>query len=250
MRRFPGVAVVVVAAGLAGPARADDAEATAVLDKAIAALGGAERLGKAEGFTWKNRATVTINGSDNSFNSEVTAQGVDKHRAAFEGDFNGNRFEGVTVLNGEKGWRKFGDMLMEMDADSIANEQRTIYLALGAATVLPLKGKGFQVQSAGEQDVGGKPAAVLKVTGPDGKESTLYFDKVTGLPAKQVGKVIDFTGQEYTQETTYDEFKDFNGIKQATRIIIARDGEPFVKQEVVEFKALDKVDPELFEEPK
>ena len=36
----------------------------------------------------------------------------------------------------------------------------------------------------------GKPAAALKVTGPDGKDFTLYFDKESGLPVRMVAKVI------------------------------------------------------------
>jgi hypothetical protein len=89
----------------------------------------------------------------------------------------------------------------------------------------------------------------VKVTGPDGKEFTLAFDKDSGLPARMVAKVIGFQGQENLQETTYADYKDFDGIKKATKVESKRDGEPFIKQEVVEFKALEKVDPKTFAEP-
>ena len=51
-------------------------------------------------------------------------------------------------------------------------------------------------------------------------------------------------------ETTFGDYKDFGGIKKATKIEVKRDGEPFQKMEVTEFKVLDKVDPETFTEPK
>ncbi len=91
--------------------------------------------------------------------------------------------------------------------------------------------------------MGGRPAVDLKVTCPDGKDMTISFDKVSGLPVKAVGKVFTLDGREVTRETTYGDYKDFGGIKTATRLESKMDGKPDRKQEVTEFKVLDKVDP-------
>ena len=176
-------------------------------------------------------------------------QGLDQLRGEFEGDFGGNKFQAVTVLNGDKGWRKFGDMGMELDKDSLANEKRSLYLQMIPVTLLPLKGKDFKVEAAAEEKVGDKAAVGIKVTGPDGKDFKLYFDKDSGLPVKLVAKVIGFMGEEFTQETTFGTYKDFNGIKVATKIQNKRDGEKFLEQEITEFKLVDKVDPKTFAEP-
>src|SRR5262249_45037187 len=153
-------------------------------------------------------------GNDSEFTSETVVQGLDRFHSTFEGDFNGNKFKGVTVIDGDKGWRKFGDNKFEMDKDATANEKRNIYVQITPSTILPLKGKGFKVESAGEEKVDDKPAAGLKVTGPDEKDFTLYFDKDSGLPVKLVAKMRGFQGEEFTQETTFSDYKDFNGIKQ------------------------------------
>ena len=71
--------------------------------------------------------------------SEATVQGLDHFRSEFEGEFSGNKVKGVTVLNGDKGWRKFGDMVMELDNDAVANEKRTVYLMVVPTTLVPLK---------------------------------------------------------------------------------------------------------------
>jgi hypothetical protein len=117
------------------------------------------------------------------------------------------------------------------------------------ATLVALKGKGFTVKAAADEKVGGKPAAVLKVKGPDGKDFTLYLDKESGLPVKQVAKVAGFMGDEFTQETTFGSYKNFGGIKKATKIENKRNGMKFLTLEVTEFKALDKVDPKTFAKP-
>jgi hypothetical protein len=156
----------------------------------------------------------------------------------------------VSVLAGDKGWRKFGDDVMPLDKDALANEKRTLYLNVVPMTILPLKDKGFKVEAAGEEKVADKPAAVLKVTAPDGKDFKLYFDKESGLPVKLVAKVVGFMGDEFTQETTYVEYKEMGGIKKATKVQSKRDGEKFIETTVTEFRTLEKVDPKLFEAPK
>jgi hypothetical protein len=229
-----------------GTARADDQDAKSILDKAIKALGGEEKLGKAESFSWKSKGTVNFNGNENEFNNEVTVKGLDHFRREFGND----NFSGVVVLAGDKGWRKGGDNFTELEGEALANEKRNVYLQVIPTTLVPLKGNGFKYEAAGEEKVGDKPAVVLKVTGPDGKDFTLYFDKESGVPIKQVAKVIGFQGQEYTAETTFADYKDFSGIKKATKVVVKRDGEPFQNMELTEFKVLDKVEPATFTEPK
>lgn len=250
MKRFLGaVLAVFFVSSLISPIRADDKDPKAVLDKAIKALGGEDKLKKAEAVAWKAKGTITFNDNDNEIKTQATVQGLDHYRGEFEGDFNGNTVKGVTVLNGDKGWRKFGDNSMEMDAEAIANTKRIVYLQVIPTTLVALTGKGFKLEAAGEEKVGDKPALGIKVTGPDGKDFSLYFDKESGLPVKMVARVVGFQGNEFTQDTTYANYKEFDGIKKATKIESKRDGEKFQNQELTEFKVLDKVDPKTFSEP-
>jgi hypothetical protein len=244
MRRFLGAALAVFVFGVI--ARADDKGAMATVDKAINALGGAEKLGKVSAFSWKAKGTITFNGNENDFNSQVTIKGLDQYRRESSND----EFRVVVVLDGTKGWRKFGDNSSELEGDALANEKRTVYLNVIPITLVGLKGNGFKCEVSGEEKVGDKPAVVLKVTGPDGKDFTLYLDKESGLPVKEVAKVLGFQGDEYTSETTFADYKDFGGIKKATKVVVKRDGEPFQTWELTEFKVLDKVDAETFTEPK
>jgi hypothetical protein len=230
--------------------RADEKEARAVIDKAIKAAGGEEKLTRARVLTWTVKGTVTINGNDGALTGKTTVEGLDHYRAEFEADINGNPIKGVVVLNADKGWRKTGDETTELDADILANEKRSAYLQLSTMLLVPLKGKGFKIESAADEKVGDKPASVVKVTGPDGKDFTLYFDKESGLPAKLVAKMIGRDGEEFTQESKYSDYKVFDGIKKATKVENKRNGEPFIVGEVIEFKVLEKVEPDTFTEPK
>jgi len=250
MKPFPIMLLAtVLVSGLGNLARADDKDPKAILDKAIKALGGEEKLQKAGAMTWKAKGTITFNDNERPIKTQGTFQGLDHYRGEFESEFDGNEVHGVTVLNGDKGWRKFGDNAMELDADALANTKRTVYLQVIPTTLVLLKGNGFKLEVGGEEKVGDKPAVALKVTPPDGKDFTLSFDKDSGLPVKLVAKVVGFQGNEFTQESTYSNYKDFNGIKKATKIESKREGEKFRDEELTEFKVLDTVDPKTFAEP-
>jgi hypothetical protein len=249
-RKLNAALAAILMSGLCGLVWADDVDPKAIVDKGIKALGGEEKLGKSGSYIVKAKGTITFNGNDNEIKTQATVQGLDHYRAEFEGEFNGDPIKGVTIVNGDKGWRKFGDNLMELEGDGIANEKRTVYLSVLPATLVPLKGKDFKLEPAGEEKVDDKPAVAIKVTGPDGKDFKLYFDKESGLPVKLVAKVIGFGGDEFTQETTYANYKDFDGAKKATKLSSKRDGEKFVEQEVTDFKVIDNVPADTFAEPK
>jgi hypothetical protein len=251
MKRLLAVSLLIVlTSGMATLSRADEKDATAIIDKGIKALGGEEKLTKAETYLLKSKGTISFGGNESEFSSQSTHQGLDHYRSEFSGKFGDNDVKGVTVVSGDKGWRKFNENDSELDGDALANEKQRINMQAIPTTLVQLKGKGFKVDSAAEEKIGDKPAAGIKVTGPEGKEFKLYFDKESGLPVKTVATVAGFGGgEEYTQETTFSDYKDFGGIKKATKLSSTRNGEKFVDIEITEFKVLDKVPPETFTQP-
>jgi hypothetical protein len=250
MKWFSGMTLVTVFLAGTAAARADEQQARAAVDKAIKAAGGEEKFGKATILSWKSKGTVTFNGEERTMNLNATAQGLDHYRSEFEGEFNGNPFKAVTVLSGDKGWRRFGDNARDMDDEAVAREKRNVYLNIVPIVLVPLKGKDFKLDSAADEQVNGKPAVAVKATGPDGKTFTLCFDKESGLPVKMTATVAGFNGEDYEQETTFADYKDFDGVKKATKLEMKRNGERFVTTEITEFKVLDKVEPGTFDEPK
>jgi truncated hemoglobin YjbI len=230
--------------------RATSAAAKAVIDRAIRALGGEEKLTAAlKGCTWKTKGTLSIIGSEGPISTDSTIAGLGRYRYKFKAEFGGMEIEGISVLNGDKGLRSFAGNDMELDKDELTNESRIAYLLASSALIVPLKQSGFSCESEGEENVNNKPAVVLKVIGPDGMDSKLYLDRQSGLPVKQEARITNFRGQEVTQETLFSDYKEMGGIQKAARTIVKHDGEKYLELETTEFKILDKVDPKLFEKP-
>jgi hypothetical protein len=225
------------------------ADPKAVIDKAINALGGETALGKIKAASWKSKGTISFGNNESEVSNTMTMQGMDHFRQEFEGQFGGNAVKGVTLLAGDKGSRKFGDNANDMDKAGVENQKQATYLQVIPITILPLKDKAYKVEGIADETVDGKPQAGLKVTPADGKEFKIYFDKESGLPVRLVAKVAGFNGMEFTQETTFSDYKETAGIKKATKVVSKRDGQKFIDQQITEFKILDTVDPKTFTDP-
>lgn len=252
MSRFLGA---IVATALVLSARCDvlaaGPDAKAVIEKAIAALGGEAKLADLESkaIETKSKGTLTLGGNDGKFSTKVITIGLNRYRQEFEGDFGGNEVKGVTVLDGDKGWRRFMGNTGKLEDEQLANEKRRLYLSVVPAIILPLRGKDFKVESTKEDKVGDKAAVALKIIGPDKKDFELFFDKESGLPVKMIAIVAGFQGEEFTQESTYNKYKDFDGVKRATKVENKHDGQKFIEMEVTDVKVLDKTDAKTFAEP-
>jgi hypothetical protein len=229
---------------------ADDKDAQAILDKAIKALGGQDKLSRIKAATWKTQGKITSYGVDSEYISTSTVQGLDRFRVNFESDFKGTKVKVVTVLDKAKGWSKVGEQKKEMDENALSGLRRAVYLEVVPMTLVRLKDKSFKVAAAGEKRIGDKPAIGLQVTGPDGKDFTLFLNKDSCLPIMMTAKMSGLRGKKFTEETSFADYKELAGIKKATKIVAKRDGDKYLESRITEFKVLDEVDPKTFDEPK
>jgi hypothetical protein len=237
MRFVRGLCAAVVAVVGVGHVCADDPKA--VIAKGIKAVGGEEKIVKMPAMTWKETGTYHGMGQPFPYTGNYAVQLPDKFRMEIEGIF-------TIVVNGDKGWEN-GD---EMEKDKLADQKENQY-ALWVASLVPLKDSAFNVSSLPETKVNNRPAVGIKVTRPNHRDVQLYFDKDSGLLVKSATRVRsqEEGGKEVNQETYFENHKDVDGLKMATKIMIKRDDKPYVEAEMSELKRADKLDAKLFEKP-
>ena len=90
---------------------------------------------------------------------------------------------------------------------------------------------------------------MVKGTGPDGKSFTLCFDKQTGLPLKLSATVRGFQGEDFTQDTTYSDYKDFDGVKLPAKEIITINGKKLSEARFTSYKSLSRIEDGTFDRP-
>jgi hypothetical protein len=230
-------------------ARADDqADAKAVIDKALKAMGGADKVAKFKAGTWKAKATAEHDGNKVTLTTEGTWQGLDQLRVDSEARLAGQTEKIQTVINGDKGWAKKGDMVREAPEGELPVVKDAFY-ALRMPHLLPgLKDKAFTLSPLGEVKIDDKPAVGVTVAHKDHKDVSLFFDKETGLPVKSEIRVTNPGGKEFSIEYVYSDFKKVDGINQPMKITIKAEGKEIIL-EISEIKSKDKVDEKEFAKP-
>jgi hypothetical protein len=244
--------MTVLAVGLllaTGPTRADEeADAKALLNKAMKAMGGQAKLAKLSTCSVKGRLTGSPDGEEIAVDFDGVWQGKDQYRTDLQVQVGGNNFKGALVINGDKGWLKKGDNT-EDAPDGVAAFIQNIFYAGRMPQLLPaFTDKAYKLTLSGEVQVNGQPALGLSISHNDRKDVSLFFDKDKGLPIKSEIRLADPRGKEITVEFHYSDYKDYGGVKLCSKIALKLDDKDFAL-EFSELKAADKVDDGQFDRP-
>jgi hypothetical protein len=226
-----------------GPSSDQPSDARAVIDRAIVAAGGEEKLAHFRSQSWSEKGMFHGLGNPLPYMSKLAVEWPDKFRMEIP------HFMTI-VLNGDHGWKKERETTTEMSKAELAEnleERHTGYVT----TLVPLRDKSFHLSMLKDAKIDGEPAIGVQVSQSGHRDVKLYFDKNTGLLAKSESRIrdMDHGGKEADQETWYKNYKVVEGAKIPTKVVIMRDGKPYIEAETFALKAGAKLDPKLFEKP-
>lgn len=245
--RATALSIAVICITVSFASAAD--EPSAIVDKAIKAMGGEEKLAKGKAHQWKAKGKMDAMGQKMEFNADYFFVGPEKFRFDVAVDFGGMKMAFTAATDGKVAWEKMGDMLREM-ADKKAQMFKHQVYTMNLGQLLPLKEKDYTLAIADTVKVDGNEAIGIKVSRKDRPDVTLYFDKKSGLLVKSSTKMWDeFSDKDVTQEVYYQGWKDKNGIKIFDKLVIHRGGKPFIEEELTDQKLLEKPDPKMFAKP-
>jgi hypothetical protein len=231
--------------------RADDqADLKAIVDKAIKAQGGEEKLSKLKAATSKSKGKVYVMGDGLDFTGEIAYQSPDRLSFQMQIAIMGQNFAIGTIVNGDKGWKSFNGTTQELEAEELAEAKENMY-SEWVTHLYPLKDPAFTLSALGEAKVGDNDAVGIRVSRKDHRDINFYFDKKTGLLLKRETRIKDFQsgGTEMTQENLYSDYQEIDGIPNASKVTILRDGKKYVEAEATELKRVEKLDDSVFAKP-
>jgi hypothetical protein len=248
---FCSLAAGIAVLGLVCSARADE-EAKKVVEKAIQAHGGAEKLAKAKDKSVMMKGKLKIldpmeldatmemwaGGKKFKQNLQLTVMGMDIMQAV--------------AYDGKELWIAInGKVFMTLNKEDELKAIKEMMHAEELAGLTLLGDKNIELSIIGEDKVNDVPVVGVRVSSKGYKDVSLYFDKNTGLLAKMENRALDFqTQQEVSQERIMSEYKEFEGFKRPSKVAILKEGKKFVEIEVTEVKIVDKLDDDTFEKPK
>jgi outer membrane lipoprotein-sorting protein len=243
-------ALLFVGLFVSSAVQADDAaDAKAIVERAIKARG--DKPGAVPGVTtWKEKIALEAFDQKIDLDTEWTVQPPDKMRIQMTVAVAGQNLDLVVVVNGEKVWYLVNGQIQESDGSNLA-EALTEMNRMWASSLTPLLTEEFKLATAKEKVVNGKPAAGVAVRNGKRPVVTLYFDKETGLLVKREATVKDSNtdGKEVLEEVVLSDYKEADGRKYHTKVVVTRDDKPFYRSEVSKPKLVEKPDPKLFEKP-
>jgi len=245
MHRLLGITLVLVLVVCSFATAADTPQA--IVDKAIQAGGGAEKLAKTRTMVQTAKGQIMSFGAAVPATSEVTMHLPDRARWAFELDAGEQKVPVLLTLNGEKGWRSGGGAVKEMTKEEV-QEQRERGYSLWLTTLLPLKDRDVELAALPDARIGDDETVGIKVTKKGRPEVKLYFNKKTNQLLKLERKGKD-AGQDATFEHFLSDYKDYEGLKLASRHIEQAAGKKVADWTVSGYKFPARLDESLFGKP-
>jgi hypothetical protein len=237
----------------AGAARGDEqADAKALLDKAMKAMGGEAKLAKLSTATVQAKLSLSDGAQDITVTLDGTWQGMSQYRLDAEVQAGGQNFKALMIFNGDKGWMRARDKT-EDAPEGVVPFVQNLFHAGRAPQLLPaFTGKDYKLSHLGEVKVGDRAAVGLSVGHKDRKDVSLFFDKENGLPLKcEVRLTEPRSDKELAVEYHFSDYKDFDGLKLPAKVVVRGvlpDGKE-VTIEVSQVKKADKVDDGQFAKP-
>jgi hypothetical protein len=232
--------------GLAGRARAQ-AEARAIIEKAVKAHGGAENLDKVRAERLKAEGKLFLPDGETTFTSETTVQLPDRFRHVMTYKIKTDVQKRIEVLNRDKGWLSLNGKTEELKGDSLLKMKEMFYMDRVVHLSTLLKDTGYELTPLKEIKVNDRAAVGVKVASKGHKDISLYFDKTTSLLV--MAEHRETYQKEVTQQEYFSEFKEMNGTKRPMKVVAYADGKKLLEAEVKEIKQLDSVPDSEFAKP-
>jgi len=247
MRRFMLSALVVgLAIGLPARLFAQD-DPKEIIKKAIAAHGGADKIEKFKGSKTSTKGTLSILGMDIDFTSDATYQSPDKLKSTVKMEIMGNAMTIEQKVIGDKVSLTANGMSQELP-DAMKAELKSAVVIQRALNLTPLlSDKSYELKALGESKADGKDLIGVAVSGKDIKEIKVFFDKTTSLISKIERTGLDqMGGGEVKVEMMLSDYKDVQGLKRPTKMVVMQGGKKFMESTTTEQKLFEKVDDKDF----
>jgi hypothetical protein len=233
---------------VAGPANAQN-EARSVIDKAIKATGGVERLAKVKATRAKFKGTGEFPGVTADLTGESLVQFPGQLKLEVTAEVQGQKVPVIFVLSGNKAWLHLLGETTELKDEELKEAKEELYAERVQSLVPLLEDKAFTLTPLGEVKIMGQDTVGVTVAYKGYKDVNLYFDKATGLLCKTERRSLNDDKQEITEESFFSGYKEIDGVKVPMKLLVHQDGKKYLELEVTEHRFVDRLADAEFTRP-
>lgn len=233
---------------LVGPGRSQETPQT-VLQRAIQAHGGQERLTRVQADRAKIKGTLYLNGKAVPFTGETLVQLPNKQKHVFQFDVENRTHTLVQIFTGEQAHVSIDGQPQKAEPSAVAEMRESMAIARAVRLVPLLADRSYELSLLPEIKVNDRPALGVKAEVKGRKPLLLYFDKETSFLVKTEHELDDGSGKSVTQEEFYSDFRDLAGFKRPIKLAVFRKGGKVMEAEMTEVKYFDRFDDAEFAKP-
>jgi hypothetical protein len=228
--------------------RADEAPRQ-LIERAIAAHGGHDKLAKARAERLKLKGTMHAGAGSVPFTGEQAVQLPGLYRSDVRMTQGMNTHIVVHAIAGDKAAIWVDGREMPVSATHRAQLLQTLQLNQAMKLVPLLTDPSFTLHPLGRFSLNGRTVVGLRVAGKTQRDLTMYFDEKTALLVK-TGHLIDGpAGKDVRQEAFYGEYREMGGHRRPCQVVVYRDGKKVMEAEIVEVRPVERIDPEEMARP-
>jgi hypothetical protein len=229
--------VVLIAPGPG--ARADEPTPDQIIDKALRAHGGAEKLSGLAGFTLKDRSDYP---GALSWDETLVVQIPGRYRSDRTIRSGGKSSRSLLVLDSDQGWWRSNDVVSPFPAAFVASYQKNTVPYVGPRAILKLRARqknpACRFSTTGDCTIEGHPAVGLRMKLEGGPEETWYFDKDSGLLLQEERRVKQFEGEDEVSTILHEDYQTLDGFPIARTVTSRRDGKTTYTRQVLAFQVM------------
>ena len=225
-------------------------KAMEIIERAIKAQGGDERIAKMQTMARRLKAKVFLpDGKEVPFQLDNVWQMPDRYRSTLTMSINNLPIVRTLIINGDKGWIDINGYAKELTPREMQEFKDQIY-AERMCQLAPLRRTDCKFMILDEIKIARRTIQGINIERPGHRDVNLYFDKATGLLVKMEHVIMGANGLEASQEVYFAGYTSTRGPKHWRRIAVFNDGVKIFEAEVVRVRYLDKVDDRWFAPPK
>jgi hypothetical protein len=242
-----GIVAVLLVMPAAAPAQEE--EARAILQRAVKAHGGEDRLARIHADRVKSQGTLFVQKMAIPFTAETTVQLPNQFKTVMEITENDRQHTIVHLINGDKTGVLIDGKQQKIDPAALAEMRDALLLDRIIRLAPLLRDRTFDLAPLAPTKINDRPVVGIKVTSRDRREFLLYFDKELSLLVKAEHVLGDGSGKQVREERYFGNFKEADGCLRPFKVVAYRDGKKIMEAEVTDVKRLDKIDDSEFTRP-
>ncbi len=225
------------------------AEPKGVIEKAILAHGGQERIAKLRVIRAQAKGTVNL-GAEVPFSWETVWQWPNQYKVAAVLEAPTAKVTLIQGFDGASGWVSAEGATAALEGKKLAEFKAQMHVRRVLTLAPLLSDRDYELSELDDVMIEGQPSAGVLVTAQGQRDVKLYFAKETGLLSKIERLVLDdATMREVPQEDLLSDYHEIDGVKTAKKEVWVRSGTKVAQMEYTTVSYPNKIEAQEFKRP-